>query len=241
MRFAVLSDIHGNLAALTAVLADIDAKKIRNIFFSGDIVGYGPDPNACVSMVRERCKLAVTGNHDQALTGQTPFDTFNDLARTAIIWSRGMVSEEHIRYLESLPLTKELRGFDALFVHGTPKDPSAWHYLYSMEDILVNFDHFSGKVCFVGHSHVPFIAEKDKNANVQLFRESAKIRKGGRYIVNSGSVGQPRDGDPRACYIAIDGNRIDVVRVEYDIELTQKKIYEAGLPRKLGERLSRGF
>lgn len=240
MRFAVLSDIHGNLAALKAVLADIDARKIRNIVFSGDIVGYGPEPDECVSLVRKRCKLAVAGNHDQALTGQTPFNTFNELARTAIIWSRGMVTEQNVRYLESLPLTQELKGFKALFVHGTPREPSAWHYLYSMEDILINFDHFSQRVCFVGHSHVPFIAERNRNANIQLFRETAKVMRGSRYIVNSGSVGQPRDGDPRACYITVENGRIDIVRVAYDIELTQRKIYEAGLPLKLGERLSRG-
>lgn len=241
MQFAVLSDIHGNLAALEAVLSDIDARKIRNIFFAGDIVGYGPEPDRCVSVVRQRCQIAVAGNHDKALTGQTPFDTFNDLARTAILWSRDMIEKDNLAYLESLPLVAELTKLDSMLVHGSPKDPSAWHYLYSMEDILINFDHFPAKVCFVGHSHVPFIAEKDKNGNIKLFRESARAGKGARYIVNAGSVGQPRDGDPRACYIAARGGRIEIVRVEYDIELTQRKIYKAGLPRKLGERLSRGF
>lgn len=241
MRFAIISDVHGNLAAFDSVLKDIKRRRFTEIHFAGDIVGYGPEPDACVDRIRERCSITVAGNHDQALTEQTPVNSFNEFARAAITWSRSMVSKENIAYLSSLPLKRSIPGSRALIVHGTPRDPAAWHYLYSMDDIIVNFDHFTDKICFVGHSHVPFIAVKDRKGTVQLFRESAAIEKYKRYIVNAGSVGQPRDGDPRACYIGVHDETIEIIRVKYNIELTQKKIYDAGLPRRLGERLARGF
>jgi len=241
MRFAVISDVHGNRSALDSVLKDIHRRKFREIHFAGDAVGYGPDPEACVDGIKEHCPVSVAGNHDQALTGQTPYDTFNERAREAIIWSRKEVSQKNMKYLEALPLKRTIPALRSMIVHSSPKDPGAWHYLYSVDDIMDSFAHFTEKICFVGHSHVPFIAVKDRKGSIQLLRESARIEKYKRYIINAGSVGQPRDGDPRACYICVRDDRIDIIRVEYDIELTQMKIYEAGLPRRLGERLSRGF
>jgi diadenosine tetraphosphatase ApaH/serine/threonine PP2A family protein phosphatase len=240
MHYAILSDVHANLESLYAVLRDVDKRKIENVFFLGDAVGYGPNPNECVEVLVERCKILLAGNHDWGVLGKTEITYFNEYARVAIRWTQDVLTEENRKTLQSFPVKKEKRGEDMLLVHSTPKDPEEWHYLLTLWDAEINFHYFDSKFCFLGHSHYPFIIERLPSGELVTYKEAARIGKTERYIVNVGSVGQPRDGDPRACYAVIDDEKMEIVRVPYDIETVQKKMNNEGLPLFLIERLSRG-
>lgn len=240
MRYAVLSDAHSNFEALENVLKDIEERKISDILFLGDAVGYGPNPNECIELLTEICKILLAGNHDWGVLGLTDITYFNEYARAAIEWTKGVLSEKNIRVLKSFPVKKELRKENITLVHSTPKEPEEWHYLFTLWDAEINFQYFNNKFCFLGHSHQPFIVERLPSGELLICKEIAFIQKDGRYIVNAGSVGQPRDGDPRACYAIIDDEKIEMVRVPYDIETVQKKMLKEGLPFPLIERLSRG-
>jgi predicted phosphodiesterase len=240
MRYAVFSDVHSNLEALTAAIADIEQRKIEDIMFLGDAVGYGPDPNECIDILVERCKILLAGNHDWGVIGRTDINYFNEYARYAIEWTKAVLTEKNNNILKSLPVQKESRGKDILFVHSTPKEPEEWHYLLTLWDAEMNFHYFDNKFCFLGHSHQPFIIERLPSGELISYRDAARIKKSSRYIINVGSVGQPRDGDPRISYAIIDGKNIEIIRVPYDIERVQGKMRKAHLPSVLIERLSVG-
>jgi predicted phosphodiesterase len=240
MHYAILSDVHANLEALDAVLRDVDKRKIENLFFLGDAVGYGPNPNECIEVLVERCKILLAGNHDWGVLGRTGITYFNEFARIAITWTQSVLTEENRRTLLSFPVKKEKKGEDMLLVHSTPKDPEEWHYLLTLWDAEINFHYFENKSCFLGHSHYPFIIERLPSGELVTYKEAAHIGKTERYIMNVGSVGQPRDGDPRACYAVINDEKMEVVRVSYDIETVQKKMINERLPLFLIERLSKG-
>lgn len=240
MRCAVLSDVHANIEALEAVLRDIDRKKIDDIIFLGDAVGYGPNPNECIDLLGGRCKILLAGNHDWGTIGLTDVTYFNIYARHALEWTMGVITDKNRKILKSLPLRKELEDEDILFVHSTPKEPEEWHYLLTLWDAEINFRYFNNTFCFLGHSHRPVVIEKIQSGELVTYRESAEIKKSGRYIINAGSVGQPRDGDPRACYAVIDGEKIDITRVSYDIVSVQDKMKKEHLPDPLIERLLLG-
>jgi len=241
--FAVLSDVHANLEALNSVIKDIKSRGISDIFFLGDAVGYGPNPKETLYILKDISKVFVAGNHDKAVVEPSLEPYFNDLAREAIIWTRNNLDDRSKALLETLPYTftfqTEIANF--FFVHASPRYPEEWNYILTLRDAELNFYYFTQKICFVGHSHSPFVVEKAPQGELIVRKENpVKIKSGSRYIINAGSVGQPRDGDPRACYVIFNDDHVLFVRIKYDLELTQKKMKEAGLPYPLIERLGKG-
>jgi len=240
MYYAVLSDVHANLEALEAVLRDADKRNIEDILFLGDAVGYGPDPNECLELLERRCKILIAGNHDWGVTGLTDINYFNEYARHAIEWTMGVITDAHRKLLRSLPAGKEIKDDDMLLVHSTPREPEKWHYLLTLRDAEMTFDYFDNTFCFLGHSHQPFIIEKVPSGELLEYKKTARIKKSSRYIINAGSVGQPRDGDARACYIVVGNGGVEIVRIPYNIEAVQEKMRNEYLPYPLIERLSTG-
>lgn len=242
MGIAIISDVHSNLEALESVLKDIRKKKIERILFLGDAVGYGPNPNNCIDVLKKECEILLAGNHDRAAVGMTDIEYFNEFARAAIIWTAGILTEEHKNLLSRLPESARFySGVEDIFlVHSTPREPESWHYLLTLWDAEVNFNYFTERICFLGHSHVPFIIERKLSGEIMIYRDNTALKSGLRYIVNAGSVGQPRDGDPRACYAIMDSDSIRFVRIDYNIKKTQQKMVEAGLPKPLIDRLEYG-
>ena len=240
MLYAVISDVHSNLDAFEAVLNDIDRRRIREIIFLGDAVGYGPEPNECIELLSGKCSTLLAGNHDWAAVGSTDICCFNDYARHAIEWTTEMITDRSKAVLNSFVLSDEKKEADAFFVHATPKEPGEWHYLLSLGDAEVNFNYFDNKICFLGHSHQPFIIERMQSGELVLLRGEADMKPDSRYIINAGSVGQPRDGDPRACYAIVEDDRVEIVRIPYNIVNVQEKMRQAGLPHHLIERLALG-
>jgi diadenosine tetraphosphatase ApaH/serine/threonine PP2A family protein phosphatase len=240
MQYAVLSDVHANLEALVSVFRDMERKKIGDILFLGDAVGYGPNPDECIELLAARCKILLPGNHDWGATGLTDMHYFNEYARYALEWTKGVLSAKHREILRSLPVKREIPDHGMLLVHATPLEPEQWHYLLTLQDAELNFGHFDQQFCFLGHSHQPFIIEKVPSGELLTHKDAAQMKESSRYIVNTGSVGQPRDGDPRACYVIIDDQGIEIVRVPYDIVSVQEKMKREHLPHMLVERLSIG-
>jgi predicted phosphodiesterase len=240
MGSAVISDVHANIEALEAVLKDIKKRKTERILFLGDAVGYGPNPNECLDALRDACSVLLAGNHDWAAIGRTDIEYFNEHAKAAILWTREALTGDNGRFINTLPVLTELKKEKMLIVHSTPKEPEAWHYLLTLWDAEINFHYFDQRICILGHSHLPFVIERLPSGEMITYNDGADLGKGRRYIINSGSVGQPRDRDPRACYALVEDDRVEFVRVGYRIEETQRKMRDAGLPLPLIERLSRG-
>jgi diadenosine tetraphosphatase ApaH/serine/threonine PP2A family protein phosphatase len=240
MRYAVLSDIHSNAEALEAVLRVCDRELPDAFLCVGDLVGYGPDPSTVIAEVRRRKMITVRGNHDQAAFDPGEDQYFNDWAREGIAWTRERLSDAELQYLEGLDLTREADG--ALLVHASPSAPHLWRYILSASEAGPEFSSFDESVCFIGHSHVPMVIARGESGVEELKAAEVSFEAGKRYIVNVGSVGQPRDGDPRAALGLFDsGERtFRLVRVKYDAEATSRKIIDSGLPPFLGERLLAG-
>jgi predicted phosphodiesterase len=238
--YAVISDVHANLEALETVLEEIEKEEVDQILFLGDAVGYGPNPNECVELLRRKSAVMIAGNHDRAAAGMDSYDQFNLYAKTAIEWTMKSLSKENLRFLQGLSLTEAIEKDDIFLVHGTPKEPEMWHYLISEYTAALNLAYFEEKICFVGHSHQPFIIESSYRDIISTHYNSRQLRNESRYIVNAGSVGQPRDGNPDASYIVFRKDRLQIKRVPYDIVLTQNKMEKAGLPAYLIERLAAG-
>ncbi len=235
----VLSDIHGNKDALDAVIADAGAAE--RIWCLGDIVGYGPEPGACVAWVREHCDLVLSGNHDYAAFDPLVIRDFNPNAARAAEWTRDQLAADEIAYLQSLPSLVEVDG--VMLAHASPVDP-IWTYILSVVDARDAFSALTGALCFVGHTHVAACyAEVDRmTVRVPVVNDDPLPVRGGRFIVNPGSVGQPRDRDPDAAYLWYDDEAQTVTwkRVAYDIKVVQEKILRAGLPDRLAARLALG-
>lgn len=241
MRYGVISDIHSNLEAFEAVLGSMERDGVDQYMCAGDIVGYGADPSGCIKIaVSIKPSGIVAGNHDLGTVGAFDLEYFNDHARTAAEWTAGVLSPEEKIYLGSLRLV--YRGDDLEMVHGSLSDPQEFGYIASEDDAFMTFQLMAGSVCFIGHSHIPGIFVQ--NGDVARFTGAgkARIEDGKKYIINAGSVGQPRDGDPRASYVIYDTNgmTVEIKRVEYDIAGAAKKILKAGLPTRLAERLYEG-
>ncbi len=240
MRLAILSDIHGNLEALEAVLADVDGRGVDDTVCLGDFVGYGASPNECVETLRARISGAVLGNHDAAAIGRLSLGDFNSDAATAARWTENALSAETRTWLEALPYTIERDA--ALLVHASPLEPQAWHYVLSPMDAAEEFEAFAHSICFIGHSHFPGAFERDGEEMRYSRLAEVTMRAGRRYIVNVPSVGQPRDSDPRAGYALWDSGRgvVQQIRLDYDVEGAMRRIRDAGLPAFLAERLRWG-
>lgn len=242
MRWAILSDVHGNLEAFRAVIEDLRTEKAEKVAFLGDSVGYGADPNECLALLRTLTDWVIAGNHDYGAVGLTNIDVFNPSARSAILWTRNELSEESRAYLRRLLLSR--KDGSATFVHATPNQPEEWYYLFTLPEAEEAFLSLEGDLAFIGHSHRPMILTKAGSGGVEAVNpEEAVLRPGVRYIINVGSVGQPRDGHPEAAYGLFDDaeKKFHLKRVAYDVQTTQKKIIKAGLPSFLAQRLSRGI
>ena len=240
MHVLVISDIHSNLTALEKVLSV--AGKYDAVWCLGDIVGYGPDPNECIAVVRDLPNLVcVRGNHDAATLGEVDQHTFNHEASIAISWTKRVLSAQSQGFLLQLPETEKM---DAVtLVHGSPRNP-VWDYVMDYMTALRMFQFFDNQICMLGHTHVPaFWVENESNSKKNLVLDFQKKPIQGRVIVNPGSVGQPRDHDPRASFALFDTEKLtwELRRVEYDIESVQQRIKKAGLPWRHAMRLQEGW
>ena len=241
-RVAVISDVHANWHALQAVLEAVDRESPDELWCLGDLVGYGPRPNPCVAAIRERAALCLAGNHDLGVLGEVDLDEFAPDAIASAVWTRGVLSDQARSFLESLSPTARRDGVQ-LF-HASPRDP-VWDYVLSAEAAEAAFELTEDPLVLVGHSHVPLaLAEKNGTLAGGLAPEGteAELGAGPRLLLNPGSVGQPRDGDPRAAWLLLDfgSGRASFRRVAYPEERTQGEIRERGLPDALAERLGRG-
>lgn len=241
MKYALLSDIHSNLEAFQAVIKDLECEKVDHVCFLGDIVGYGADPDQCIDLLLTLTARAVAGNHDWAAVGLTDTSYFNSVAKTAVDWTAKQISPSQRKFLTNLPLTCMPSGIQ--LAHATPHKPERWDYIFSLQEAIDGFAHCQQQICFIGHSHSPVTFMENREGTVSLLPDSSfSLRDECRYIINVGSVGQPRDGDPRAAYGIFDSEHLSfsLKRVAYPIEDTQKKIIAAGLPPSLASRLSAG-
>jgi len=239
--YAVLSDVHSNLEALKSVLEDLKKRDIHDIYFIGDAVGYGPEPNECIKLLKTECNILLVGNHDWGVCGLTDIRYFNEYARAAIEWTMNVINKDNIKALGEFPVRCELKKEDITLVHSTPYEPEKWHYLFRLHDAEENFGYFDGRICFIGHSHKPVIIEKLTSGELITDKKGTNIKPDSRYIINVGSIGQPRDGDPRASYVIVDDEKVEIARVKYNIEATQKKMTLEGLPLFLIERIALGI
>lgn len=233
MKIAVISDIHSNLEALTAVLTELDKRMISVVYCLGDVVGYGANPNECIQLLRERNIPCIAGNHDKAAIKEIEIGDFSENARAGIVWTRSVLTHENVHYLRNLPLWRE--EHEIYFVHSSPDEPQEFRYILFPEDTFSSFRAFDEPLCCIGHTHQPAIFCEDM--------VSTHIDRNKKFIVNVGSVGQPRDGNWRACFVVFDTDQwsLEYVRTEYDVENARQKILDAGLPKKLGDRLLVGI
>jgi putative phosphoesterase len=233
MRIAILSDVHGNLEALQRAIESTRLNSVDATACLGDIVGYGPFPNECVHLVRQICRFVVKGNHDAGGVGDVPLLHFNKEGNTAITWTRQVLTPDNREYLGTLPLTAEMG--DLLLVHASPWEPERWTYIATWALATQIFAHFTTSFCCLGHTHFPAIIADDGKMNT--------LYPGHRHIINPGSVGQPRDGDPRAAYAILDTecHTASIIRVPYDVASTASAIRAAGLPEFLARRLEYGI
>lgn len=250
MRIVIVSDIHSNLVALEAVL--LAAGSFDQLWCLGDTIGYGPRPNECIELMRQHAAVAITGNHDLACLGKIDLRDFNPDARKANLWNGEQLLPTNQSWLEGLPPATPV---DSRFTmaHGSPREP-VWEYLLSTEQASANFDYFTQEVCFIGHSHVQLgFRQRYGYDRVERFLpDLARTPPRGqvvdlsghcRYFINPGSVGQPRDQDPRSAYAVLDigANTITYERVEYEVTRTQRQMVECGLPGPLVRRLEFGM
>jgi diadenosine tetraphosphatase ApaH/serine/threonine PP2A family protein phosphatase len=241
LKWAILSDIHGNLEAFKAVLNFLLKEDILKLAFLGDAVGYGANPNECVDIIKDRADVFIAGNHDYAVTGLTDVSSFNSVARTAIEWTKEQLTYKNRSFLSGLSLI-DIKD-DFTFVHSTPCNPQNWDYLFSLSDVIKGFNFYHNRICFIGHSHIPAVFIKDNEGRVYPSGSlTVHLREGFRYIINVGSIGQPRDGISEAAFGICDTKEsvFTLKRVPYDIATAQKKIIEAGLPEYLAKRIAIG-
>ncbi|MCK4403841.1 MAG: metallophosphoesterase family protein [candidate division Zixibacteria bacterium] len=241
MRYGFFSDVHSNLEALKVVVADFQKEKIDRISFLGDAVGYGPDPNECTAIINQVADVKLMGNHDYAALGLIETNLFNDYAQKAMEWTKSVLTEKSLKILSRFIMDHRLD--QSYLVHSTPKEPQEWNYIFDLDDAEENFNFFSKQICIIGHSHYPGIIKKYDEKHCFLYQESrTEIEKGFRYIINIGSVGQPRDGSNQACYLIYDTKEkiATLKRLPYNFKKTQTKMKKRGLPQFLIDRLAVG-
>ena len=245
MRYLILSDIHSNLVALEAVLAD--APSGLPVWCLGDLVGYGPNPNECINLLRELDPQSIVGNHDWAVMDKADIDDFNPEAKEAVLWTRAQLTPDNMDYLQNLPISL-VQDQEYTLVHGSPRKP-IWEYILHPSTASLNFAYFHTSYCLVGHTHVPVIfrfleQESKPTCEAERLWETGTHSLGeGRLIINPGSIGQPRDGDSRASYAILDtkAGTLNLRRVPYNIAKTQQRMEKAKLPARLIVRLSYGW
>jgi diadenosine tetraphosphatase ApaH/serine/threonine PP2A family protein phosphatase len=240
VRLGIVSDVHSNLPALSAVLADMG--QVDELWCLGDMVGYGPYPNECIDLLRERRCLAVPGNHDWGCAGKISLEDFNVDAKWACAWSAETVRPDNLEFLTELPLTRSEGDFT--LAHGTPHEP-IWEYMAYPTTAQLSFHYFTSRYCLVGHTHVPLVF-LDADMRAQTFHPGPAaplLLDATRAIINPGSVGQPRDGNPEAAYGVIDTEEalMEFRRVAYDVASIQARMKELDFPERLVKRLAYGW
>ncbi len=242
MRIAIISDIHSNIEALTEVMRVVDKSKVDRLVSLGDIVGYGASPNPCCDIVRQNAEVTLLGNHDAAVAGRMDYSFYYDAARHALDWSASVVSEANLAWLRSLPYTYRIG--EVGFCHGSPIEPRAYEYIFALEQAreLTPFTSDLPEVTFIGHSHLCKAFALGNGEVNDVVSQKFGVRKGYKYIISVGSVGQPRDYDNRACFVIYDTDlrTVEYMRVEYDIQASAQKIFDADLALNFGKRLFLG-
>jgi predicted phosphodiesterase len=239
MKYAILGDIHANLEALQAVLEHAKSQKVTHFACVGDIVGYGPNPKECLDIVRQMNCPIVKGNHDEYCASENHLEGFNPMAAEGIFWTRKQLTDDDKEYLRNLKYVRPVESFT--IVHATLDMPQKWQYVFDKLAAAASFSYQTTQMCFNGHTHVPIAFIRASTITGGVYTK-IQMKIGYKYFINVGSVGQPRDRDPRAAYVTFDliNNLVELHRVEYDVAATQKKIREAGLPESLAQRLALG-
>jgi len=243
MKYGLFSDVHANLEAFQSVIDALRKEKVDRYVFLGDIVGYGADPKKCIellkSLIKEHHCQCVAGNHDYAVCDLTSAENYNQSAREAIEWTKAQLDKGDMEFLAQLPLVERIDNFT--IVHANLISPKDWAYIFDIDDASPNFKLCADPVCFIGHSHKSIIF-KAKDSMDWLVTDKVNIEDDTKYIINIGSVGQPRDGNPKSSFAVYDTEnaRVEIHRIGYDISAAQEKIINAGLPKILASRLSSG-
>ncbi len=239
MRFAIFGDIHANLHALETVLADAKEQMCTHYVCMGDVVGYNAFPKQCLNIVRDLECPVVKGNHDEQASMLGDQEGFNALAEEAMNWTREQLAPDEKEWLRSLRMQRQVRDFT--IVHATLDTPHKWGYVFNQLDAAASFSYQNTSVCFIGHTHSPKAYVRDGSVRT-LALDVLSLQQGKKYLINVGSVGQPRDGDWRAAYCVYDTAtaEVNLRRLEYDLPGAQNAVLAAGLPRKLAERLAVG-
>src|SRR5256714_7755686 len=239
MKFAIIADIHANLEAFQVVLEDIKQQKCTHYACLGDVVGYNANPKECLDIVRSMNIPCVKGNHDDYCSTDQPLDGFNPAAAEAVNWTRKQLTEEDRQWLRDLKYVRMVTSFT--IVHATLDGPQRWGYVFDKLAAAASFTYQNTGVCFFGHTHVPVAFIRDSVVRGGTYSKF-KVEPGRKYFVNVGSVGQPRDGNPKAAYVIydLDEGSIELRRLDYDIPKAQQKILEVGLPLRLADRIAVG-
>lgn len=240
MRYGIFSDVHSNLEAFEAVLGAFRNEAIDRYLFVGDIVGYAADPLECIRILRQLNPVMVAGNHDWAAVGLCDKKRFNPYAEKAVDWTESVLSDDDKAFLKSMELTKQIDTIG--LVHGSLEEPQMFKYVFDVFEAEICLEESLEHICFIGHTHRPVIFFMKGMEVNYIIDNQVQIQDGIRYLVNAGSVGQPRDGDSRACYCVYDSASrfLQIKRVAYDIQKAQEKILNAGLPHILADRLPQG-
>ena len=239
MLYVIISDVHANLEAVETCFREIDRIRPDRIICLGDLVDYCAQPNEVMDIIRARCDVIIIGNHDEAQIYHSISDGFSDRARISSIHTRSVLKEEHKEFIATLQYTHSENSL--LFVHGSPHKPAEYDYILDRYEAYINFRAFEERICFIGHSHQPLVF-KEGNLSSKIVIEKG-VNDSGRYIINVGSVGQPRDGDPRLSFGVFDTEKFQYksIRLSYDIKSAAQKIINEGLPVRLAERLFEGL
>ncbi len=240
MRYAIFADVHSNLEAFTVAIETYYQENIDRYVFLGDIIGYGGDPKECLNILKDLKALCVAGNHDWTAIGKFPLNNLNLHARNAIIWTKKQLKKDNLEYLSRFHLTLQEKSFTC--VHSSLKSPQEFSYIWDIDDAVSVFQLSKDRLCFVGHSHRPGIYCLEGQNVSYIDPGEVTLKPENRYIINVGSIGQPRDGDPRACFSVYDDEtqQVQIIRVGYDIAKAASSILNNGLPPTLATRLYDG-
>ena len=239
MKYAIIADIHGNLEAFRAVLEDAESNACTHYACLGDVVGYNANPKECLDMVRSMNLPCVMGNHDEYCSSEEDLDGFNPHATAAVHWTRKQLTGDDRAWLRNLRYHRLVANFT--IVHATLDEPGRWGYVFNKIEAASSFTYQNTSVCFFGHTHVPVAFVRDSTVRGGSYSRF-RVEPGKKYFVNVGSVGQSRDGVPKATYVIYDikASTIELRRLDYDMDTTMRKILDAGLPQRLAERLPQG-
>ncbi len=238
MKYAIISDVHANLEAVETCFREIERLKADRVICLGDMVDYCAQPNEVVELIKNNCDIVVRGNHDEAQFRYEMIERYTENARISSIHTRSVIKPQHVEYFKTLPYTHSEN--DLLFVHASPLNPETYRYVLNTEAAELNFEAFTEHICFIGHSHRPIIFKK--SGSVITGSETGILENNSRYIINVGSVGQPRDGNPMLSFGFFDTehNHFSNIRAEYDTITSSAKIKATGLPEHLAERIIAG-